>query len=406
MPARRAATVFIFVLVVLDVLALGIVIPVLPPLVVQFAGGDIQQGAAIYGLFGTAWALMQFVCSPVIGAISDRYGRRPVLLLSCFGMAIDYVFMALAPTLALLFIGRVISGITASSFSTAGAYIADVTAPEKRAQAFGMMGAAFGVGFVIGPALGGVLGHLDPRLPFWVAGALAFANAAYGFFILPESLPVEKRSPFIAWKKANPVGSLKLLRSHPELSGLAITYFLFQLAHYVLPSVAVLYASYRYGWNAQTMGLSLAAVGICNIFVQAALIKPAVAWLGERGAMLTGLGFGVAGFAGYALAPTGTAFMAVIPVFSLMGLFGPGVQAMMTRHVSASEQGQLQGANTSLMGVAGLIGPFLFTLSFSHYIAADRAFKLPGAPFFIAAGCLLCGAAIAAYSTRARHAPA
>ena len=275
---RRAAIAFIFVTVVLDVLSMGIVIPVLPKLVETFEGGDTARAAQIYGWFGTAWALMQFIFMPVIGALSDRFGRRPVVLVSCFGLGCDYFLMALAPDLTWLFVGRVISGITAASFGTAFAYIADVAPPEKRAASFGMVGAAFGLGFVLGPALGGILGEVSPRLPFWVAGALALANAAYGFFVLPESLAKDKRSAF-SWRKANPVGSLTLLRSHPELSGLAVSNFLMQLAHVVLPSVTVLYMGYRYGWDTLHVGLTLAGVGVASMVVQGALVKPAVARL-------------------------------------------------------------------------------------------------------------------------------
>src|SRR6185369_8251368 len=215
---RKATLTFIFILVALDVLALGIIIPVLPKLVEGFMDGDTARAAEVFGLFGSAWSLMQFFFMPLLGMLSDRFGRRPVILISCLGMGLDYFFMALAPSLVLLFIGRLISGITAASISTAFAYIADVTPPEKRAGAFGMVGAAFGLGFVIGPALGGVLGNVDPRLPFWVAGGMALLNAAYGLFVLPESLPPEKRAP-MNWKRANPLGALKLLRSHPELFG-------------------------------------------------------------------------------------------------------------------------------------------------------------------------------------------
>src|SRR5881394_2419445 len=239
-PVRSGAAAFIFVTILLDMFALGLILPILPKLVESFVNNDTATAARIFGLFGTAWAVMQFIFSPVLGALSDRFGRRPIVLLSNFGLGLDYVLMALAPNLAWLFVGRAISGITAASFSTAGAYIADVTPPERRAAGFGMVGAAFGLGFVIGPALGGILGQLDPRLPFWVAGAMALVNASYGFFVLPESLPPERRSAF-SWRKANPVGSLELLRSHPELSGLAVTSFLMQLAHVVLPSVTVLY---------------------------------------------------------------------------------------------------------------------------------------------------------------------
>ncbi len=394
--SRRAATAFIFVTVVIDVLAMGIIIPVLPKLVETFEGGDTGLAARTYGIFGTAWGLMQFLFMPVMGALSDRFGRRPVILISCLGLGLDYFVMALAPNLAWLFVGRVISGITAASFGTAFAYIADVTPPEKRAASFGMVGAAFGLGFVIGPALGGVLGQVDPRLPFWAAGAMALVNTAYGFFVLPESLPPEKRAPF-SLRKANPVGSLVLLRSHPELSGLALTHFLMQLAHVVLPSVTVLYMGYRYGWNELTIGLTLAGVGVCSMIVQGGLIKPVVAAVGERRALAMGLLFGALGFAIYALASTGTIFLVGIPIMALWGFAGPSAQSLMTRHVSSSEQGQLQGALASITAIAGLFGPGIFTLTFAAFIHS-----LPGAPFLLAAGLLLLACALGWFATRQR----
>jgi DHA1 family tetracycline resistance protein-like MFS transporter len=284
--------------------------------------------------------------------------------------------------------GRIASGICASSFTTAGAYIADVAPPEQRASAYGMLGAAFGVGFVLGPALGGVLGNIDPRLPFWGAAALALLNATYGLLVLPESLPLDSRDAF-HWSKANPIGSLKLLRSHPDLLGLGAVNLLFQLAHCVLPSMFVLYTTYRYGWNTQTVGLTLMAVGVFSIIVQGGLVKPAVQRLGERGSLYTGLLFGILGFAGFALAPSPFWVWAALPVFSLMGLFGPGLQSLMSQRVAAQEQGKLQGANGSITSIAGLIGPIIFTLSFAHFIAKDRTWTLPGAPFLIAAGLLL-----------------
>jgi MFS transporter, DHA1 family, tetracycline resistance protein len=315
---RKAALAFIFAIVLLDVIALGIVVPVLPKLIETMLGGDTPRAAAIFGLFGTSWALMQFTFAPVLGALSDRFGRRPVLLISMSGHGLDYVLMALAPSLLWLFLGRIISGITASSFSTAYAYIADVTPPEKRAGAFGMVGAAFGIGFVLGPALGGLLGTLDPRLPFWVAAAFSLANAAYGWFVLPESLAFEHRMAF-GWAHANPVGSLRLFSRHPQLVGLAGVAFLYQLAHVVLPSVTVLYTSYRYGWNNATMGLTLAAVGIASGIVQAALIRPVVDRFGERTALIVGLLCGAAGFSIYGLATTGVGFWSGKPVMALRG---------------------------------------------------------------------------------------
>lgn len=383
-PPRRAAVVFIFITVVLDILALGIIIPVLPVLVEDFLGGDTARAATMFGLFGTVWALMQFVFAPILGAVSDRFGRRPVILISCLGLGLDYFLMAVAPSLAWLFLGRILSGITAASFSTAGAYISDVTPVEKRAAGFGMIGAAFGLGFVLGPAVGGLLGAADPRLPFWVAGSLALVNAAYGFFVLPESLPPEKRRPF-KWSNANPMGSLQLLLRHPGLVGLASVSVMYHLVHHVLPSVFVLYVGYRYGWNPRDTGLALAAVGVMSIIVQGGLVRPLVAKFGERRVLLTGLAGGIAGYVMFGLAATPTLFWFALPVFGLMGLFGPSVQALMTRRVSASDQGQLQGINASFMGLTGIVGPGLFTWTFALFIGPRTGWHLPGAPFLLAA---------------------
>jgi DHA1 family tetracycline resistance protein-like MFS transporter len=390
---RRAALVFIFITVVLDVLAFGVVIPVLPKLVEQFQGGDTARAAETWGLFATAWALMQFLCAPLLGALSDRWGRRPVILLSCLGLGLDYIVMALAPTLGWLLVGRILSGITASSFSVSAAYVADVTPPEQRAAGYGMLGAAFGLGFVIGPALGGLLGGIDPRLPFWVAAGLALASAAYGYFVLPESLPPERRSPF-RWARANPLGALKLLRAYPGLTGLAFVNLLFQLARYVLPSVFVLYTGYRYGWSAETTGLTLTYTGTMNVIVEGFLVRRFVKRHGERLAMYLGLACGTLGFLSMALAPSAIWFWAGLPVFALMGLFNPGLQSVMTQRVLPTEQGRLQGANTSIIGVAGMIAPGLFTASFARSIAPGSDWHLPGAPFLIAA--LLTSAALIA----------
>lgn len=397
------AIAFIFVTVVLDVLAFGIIIPVLPRLVEDFLGGNTPRAAEIYGLFGSTWALMQFFFSPVLGSLSDRFGRRPVILLSNFGLGIDYVFMALAPSLAWLFVGRVISGITGAAYTTASAYIADVTPPEKRAASYGMLGAAFGVGFVLGPAIGGVLGALDPRYPFWGAACLTLINATYGIFVLPESLATDRRKPF-SWRRANPLGSLRLLRSHPELLGLASVNFLYFLAHTVLQSVFVLYAGYRYGWDERTMGLMLTLVGACNVLVQAGLVRPVVSRLGERRTLLAGLLFGACGFAGFGLAPTGRWFAMTTPVFALMGLYGPAAQGLMTRRVGPSEQGQLSGANSSVMGITGMIGPTLFALVFATFIGRGP-WHVPGAPFFLATLLMIAAAVIASTVTSRSPAP-
>jgi DHA1 family tetracycline resistance protein-like MFS transporter len=378
-------------------LSLGIVVPVLPKLVVDFMGGDTHGAAEIYGLFGTAWALMQFLFSPMLGVISDRFGRRSVILISNIGVGLDYVLMALAPTLAWLFVGRVVSGIAAASISTAYAYVADVTPPEQRAGRFGMLGAAFGAGFVLGPALGGFAGSISPRLPFWIAACLSLANAAYGLFVLPESLPRERRATF-SWRRANPIGSFALLRSHAELFGLAGVAFLSNLAHAVLPSVSVLYMSYRYGWDESIVGLTMAGVGICAIIVQAGVVGPITRRFGERSTLLIGMAFGVAGFLIFGVAATGIEFWLGIPLMAMWGLASPSLLGLMSGRVGASEQGQLQGANASIMGIANLIGPGLFTQIFAIGIATDRRWEMPGAPFVLAA-LLLVGAAIVARQT-------
>ncbi len=342
---------------------------------------------------------MQFIASPVIGALSDRFGRRPIILLSNFGLGLDYILMALAPGIALLFVGRIISGITAASFSTAGAYIADVSPPERRAAGFGLISVAFGIGFVLGPAVGGLLGGFDPRLPFWVAAALSLGNGCYGAIVLPESLPPEKRSAF-SWRRANPIGALKLLLRHRQLIGVAGVNFLYSLAHQSLQSVFVLYGAYRYGWDSRTVGLTLAAVGVFSALVGGVLVRRVVPLFGERRALLAGLLFGVAGFSVFGLAPTGPIFWAGLPLLSLMGLASPAAQAIMTRLVPPSEQGRLQGAGSSVMSLAGLVGPSLFTGVFA---AAVRAGEVPGAPYFLAAVVMLVAMALAFVVTSSRR---
>jgi DHA1 family tetracycline resistance protein-like MFS transporter len=404
-PRRKAALNFIFVTVLIDMLAFGMIIPVLPILVQDFVGGNAARGAAMYGLFGTAWALMQFIFSPVQGALSDHFGRRPVILISCAGLGLDFILMALAPNLWWLLLGRAISGITAASFSTAGAYISDVTPPEKRAASFGIIGAAFGVGFVLGPAVGGLLGAISPRLPFWASAVMALANVCWGLFILPESLPKEKRVAF-SWKHANPLGALKLLRSHPMLTGLAASYFLINFAHAVLPSTTVLYVHYRYGWDTRAVGILLAGVGISSLIVQGFLVKPVVKWLKERRAVALGLIFGAAGFAVYGFAPTGPIFWIGVPIMALWGVATPSLQTILTRLVDPTEQGRLQGALASLVGLASLIGPTVFTQIFAAFISTHAELGLPGAPYLLAAVLVFAAMLLAWRTTHPLEAPA
>jgi DHA1 family tetracycline resistance protein-like MFS transporter len=384
---RQAAVVFILITVLLDVLAMGLIIPVLPKLILDFLGNKMTSAADWNGWFALVFALMQFFFSPVLGVLSDRFGRRPVILLSNLGLGLDYVVMALAPTIGWLFLGRVISGITTSSIPTAMAYIADVTPKEKRAAAFGTIGIAFGVGFAFGPALGGLLGNFDPRLAFWVAAALSLTNWLWGYFFVPESLPLKQRKQF-ALRRANPVGSLVLLRSHPELWRLATIQFVAYLAHNVLTTIWALYAIYRYEWNQLTIGISLMIVGICTAAISGGLTGPMVRRFGEKLTLCIGQFFGASGMCLAGLAQTGAGFMASVPVISMWNTSFPAAQGMMSHRVSEREQGELQGALQSLRSITFIIGPVMFSQIFSWFIDPKHSINLPGAPFYVAAAML------------------
>ncbi|MDT9599414.1 TCR/Tet family MFS transporter [Sphingosinicella rhizophila] len=400
-PAPRGgfspAIAFIFVTAVLDVMAMGIIIPVLPVLVEQFTGSNAAAG--IYnGLFVTLWAAMQFIFSPVIGSLSDRFGRRPVILISAAGLAVDFALMALAPNLWWLAAARILGGITSSSFTTVFAYMADITEPEKRARAYGLIGAAFSAGFVAGPLIGGVLGEFGPRIPFWAAAALSSLAFLYGLFVLPESLAPEKRMAF-SWRRANPFGALRLLRSHHELTGLSIVNFLLYFAHHLFSAVFVLYAAYRYGWGAMEVGILLALVGALDMVVQGILVGPAVKRWGDRKVMVFGLAAGAVGIACMGLAPTGWLFTLAMFPNALWGLAMPTIQSLMTRLVSESEQGQLQGANMSVASIAGAMSPLFFGFVYSVSVGEKPLLPLPGASFLIAAA-IMSGAALLAATQR------
>jgi DHA1 family tetracycline resistance protein-like MFS transporter len=349
-------------------------------------------------LFGFVWAAMQFLASPVVGALSDHFGRRPVVLLSNFGLGADYLLMALAPTVGWLFVGRVISGITSSSYPTASAYIADVTPPEQRAAKFGLMGAAFGLGFVIGPAIGGVLGDIDLRLPFWVASALSLANAAYGFFVLPESLPPERRARF-HWKGAHPIGAFTFLREKPALLALGAAVCLYYVAHEVYPTLFVLYGDYRYGWTTRELGLTLALYGVASMLVSAFFIGPVVTRIGERRSLLLGLAIGAASGLWIAFASTGTLFLLCLPISSLAAITSPSLMAIASRQAGESEQGRLQGSLSAVQGISMMIAPLLLAEIFSRSIQrGGRPYS--GIPFAFA-GLVLCAALVlAARATR------
>lgn len=384
-PARRAALAFVFVVVLIDILAFGVIIPVLPHLIEDFVDGDVARAAWWVGVFGSLFAVVQFVFSPIQGALSDRFGRRPVILISCLGLGLDFILMAVANSLPLLLIGRIIAGITAASFTTANAYIADVTPPEKRASGYGLLGAAFGLGFIIGPALGGWLGSIDVRLPFWIAAGLALVNFAYGLFVLPESLPPERRTSRFEWRTANPLGAFRQLKRYPHALGIAGIVFLSMFAHYVFPATFVLYADHRYGWDERAVGTILAVVGVCSVIVQAGLVGRIVARIGERHALLLGLTCGTLALVIYGLAPTRLWFLLGIPMGALWGLVQPAAQAVVTRAVDPSEQGRLQGAIMSVTSLAGIISPFLLASVFSNAIGRYAHWHLPGAAFLVAA---------------------
>jgi MFS transporter, DHA1 family, tetracycline resistance protein len=397
----RAAFAFILVMVAFDFLAFGIIAPVLPDLIRQFEGGDFGRASDLTGYLLFVWNAMQFLFSPILGAWSDRFGRRPIILLSCFGLGIDYIVMALAPTLRWLFIGRIVSGITASNVSTAFAYVTDVTPPEKRAKPFGYISAAFGLGFIIGPAVGGYLGNSNLRAPFWAAAALSLINSLYGFFVLPESLPPERRAKS-AWHMANPLGSLTLLRSHAQLAGLSLVVTLYYLAHNSLPSVWALYTEKRYAWSRGDVGLSLAVVGVCASLISGMLVGPFVKRFGERRSVLFGLLCGTLGFLGFALAYHGWVLYAVIPFIALWGIAAPAVQSLMSRRVDPSSQGKLQGAINSLRAITGMAGPVVFTQVFALAISPRASIHLPGAPYYLAAALLLSSLLLAAWVTKPR----
>ncbi|BBD00952.1 MULTISPECIES: TCR/Tet family MFS transporter [Sphingobium] len=390
-PRRTAAIIFILITALLDVMSMGIVIPVLPQLIETLSGSDAAAGMW-NGLFVALWAGMQFICSPLIGSLSDRFGRRPVILISVAGLALDYVLMALAPNLWWLALGRILAGVTSSSFTSTFAYMADITPPEGRAKGYGLIGAAFSAGFVAGPLIGGLLGEISHRAPFWAAAALSALAFLYGLIVLPESLAPEKRMAF-SWRRANPFGALKLLQSHPELSSLAVGNFLLYFAHHIFSAIFVLYAGDRYGWSAWQVGSLLALVGLLDMGVQGLLVGPVVKRLGDRTTMVVGLCFGAIGIASMGLASTATLFIAAIFPNALWGLAMPTIQSLMTRHVSESEQGQLQGANNSVGAIAGVISPLFFGAIYSLSVGPKPTLPYIGTAFLIAAA-ILAGAAL------------
>ena len=399
MTSRRAAVNFVLITALLDIVAIGLVVPVQPKLVEMFMGGDTARGAIVFGLMSTLWALMQFLFQSVLGALSDRYGRRPVLLFSNLGLGLDYILMALAPDLAWLFVGRVLSGIAAATFSTATAYIADVTPPDQRATEFSKIGIAFGVGFMIGPAIGGFLGATDPRLPFWTAAALSLTNALYGYFILPESLSPENRKPFHL-RTSNPISALRILARDRIMVSISVGLFLYALAHTALPTLFVFYVSHRYHWTPKEIGYALAFAAFATAIVQGGLIRVAIMRFGDRLTMLLGFLSGALGFIVQGVAATPAIFFLGYAVFSIWGFIGPAAQQILTARVPANEQGLLQGANGSVTAIANLTGPLFFTGLFAWSIGPAQPDFMAGAAYAVAGLLLLFGMVLTYLGTR------
>lgn len=386
MRSSRASLTFIFVTILLESMGLGVIIPVLPRLIEDFLGGSTERASAYFGGLVAVYALMQFLFAPLLGALSDRYGRRPILLFSLVGQGADYLIMAFAPNLGWLLVGRVLAGICGASFSTAQAYIADITVPEKRAQAFGLVGAAFGAGFILGPALGGLLGGtLGLRTPFLAAAGLAFLNAAYGVFILPESLPkANRRQPRL--REANPFAVFAILKRYPQL-GVAIGIFaLYMLGGQVMPATWVLYTEYRFEWDTATTGWSLALVGLLLGLVQGGLIRFVIPRLGEVRTTVLGLLLAAAALLAMAFVTQTWMLFALMLPYALSGIGGPALQGIISAPVPANEQGQLQGATAGIMGLTEVIGPIFFTFVFAWGINGAVFGELPGVAFLAAGG--------------------
>ena len=383
MKGKNAALGFIFVTILIDVIGFGIIIPVMPRLISTMINGTMSEAAKYGGWLLFAYAIMQFIFSPIMGRLSDQYGRRPVLLMSLFGFGIDYLLLVFAPNIGWLFVGRLIAGITGASFTTATAYIADISTPEKRAQNFGLMGAAFGLGFIIGPALGGVFANMGVRAPFVAAAVLTFINWLYGYFILPESLSLENRRKF-EWQGANPIGSLKNLRKYPAVSGLVISFTLIYIGSHALQSTWSFYNIYKFQWKESQVGISLAGVGVMVSFVQGFLIRKAIPALGQTKSVLIGLLLYSIGMVLFAFASQGWMMYAFTVVYCLGGISGPALQGYISSHVPPNAQGELQGALTSLISVTSIIGPLLMNNLFAWFTQSDHL-QFPGAPFIAGA---------------------
>jgi DHA1 family tetracycline resistance protein-like MFS transporter len=389
---KQASVIFVLITLFIDVLGIGLVIPILPKLVQSLLGGAVVEASFVYGALVSLYAVMQFFCAPVLGGLSDRFGRRPVILLALVGLGCDYILLSFAPTIWWLVLGRIVAGAFGATFTPAGAYIADVSPPEKRAANFGLMGVAFGLGFVAGPALGGLLGETNLHLPFMVCAGLTFVNFLFGLLVMPESLRPENRRA-LQVGQMNPLGALRAVWRYRSVAMIVPVYAAAQLAQQGLQTVWVPYTTYRYGWSVAGVGLSLAIVGLLSAFSQGVLVRPLVGRFGEKKTLLGSLVVAVISMLLFGLASEGWMMYAVTALYCLgLGLLNPSVQGLMSRAAPANEQGLLQGAMTSVMTAAAIVGPLLANGSFALFISPDAPLNLPGAPFFV--GSALCLASL------------
>ena len=380
MKNRKAAVGFIFITLLLDVIGLGIIIPVIPALIQELTGGSISEASRYGGWLLASYALVQFLCAPIVGALSDKYGRRPILLLSLLGFGLDYLVLAVAPTIGWLFLARIIAGVFGASFTTGAAYIADVSSAEKRAQNFGLLGAAFGLGFIIGPVTGGILGEIGPRVPFYAAALVTFLNLTYGYFILPESLHKENRREF-EWSRANPLGALFALKRYPSVAGLIGALTFIYLASHAIQGTWTYFSMEKFNWSESMVGYSLGLVGIMSALVQGLLIRIIIPKIGEYNTMITGIIFNICGCLLFSMASEGWMLLCFIIPYSLGGIAGPAIQGILSNQIPDNEQGQLQGALTSMMAATGIIGPLMMTSIFAYFTAENAPIYFPGAPF-------------------------
>lgn len=380
MKNRKAAVGFIFITLLLDVIGLGIIIPVIPALIQELTGGSISEASRYGGWLIASYALVQFLFAPIVGALSDKYGRRPILLLSLLGFGLDYLVLAVAPTIGWLFLARIIAGVFGASFTTGAAYIADVSSAEKRAQNFGLLGAAFGLGFIIGPVTGGLLGEIGPRVPFYAAALVTFLNLTYGYFVLPESLTKENRREF-EWSRANPLGALLALKRYPSVAGLIGALTFIYLASHAIQGTWTYFSMEKFNWSESMVGYSLGLVGIMSALVQGLLIRVIIPKIGEYNTMIIGIIFNICGCLLFSMASEGWMLLCFIIPYSLGGIAGPAIQGILSNQIPANEQGQLQGALTSMMAATGIIGPLMMTSIFAYFTAENAPIYFPGAPF-------------------------